>query len=89
MWLFLLRFGPRVKVFIEVLTKFACCKSQTAHADTAWKAVPMAKRPQSALPLCCTIVTMRLLSRTADRSRHINISWIDGDSNPESYTSIH
>ena len=64
----------------------SCFKSQ----DSPDAAVPMAKRPQSALPLCCTIgmtVTTRLLSRTAGQWRHTNISQIDGDSDPEKQES--
>ena len=79
---------PESKFSLRCCLRSSCCKSQ----DAAWKAVAMAKRPQSALPLCCTIgmtVTTRLLSRTAGRQRRTNISRINGDSDPESYTSIH
>ena len=58
---------PESKFSLRCCLSSSCFKPQNS-LDAVWKAVPMVKRPQSALPLCCTIdmaVTMRLLSWTA------------------------
>ena len=55
---------PLSKFSLRCCLTSSCFKSQDSP-DAAWQGVPMAKRPQSALPLCCAIgmtVTTRLLS---------------------------